>query len=75
MSQLSFQLGDGFFGVAYALLDFAHVLFGFPLGFQSAVIGSLADLLLDSAFHFVEAALDPVFRAGFHISPSSLAKL
>jgi len=61
--------------MAYSLLNLAHFLFGFPFAFQSAVIGSLSDLLLDGAFHFVEAPLDPVFRAGFHISPSSLVKL
>ena len=67
--ELSLQLCDGFFSVAYLLLNFACLLFGSPFGLQIAVIRSLSDLLLDGSLHFVEAALDPVFRAGFHISP------
>ena len=56
--------------MAYLLLNLARSLFGFPFGFQSAVIGDLSDLLFDGAFQLVEAPLDTVFRAGFHISPS-----
>ena len=45
--QLVFQFCDGFFSIAYPLLNFALLLFGFPLGFQIAVIRNLSDLLLD----------------------------
>jgi hypothetical protein len=55
--------------MAYPLLNFARLLFGFSLGFQIAVIRNLSDLLLDGSLHFVEAALDLVFRTGFHVSP------
>src|ERR1035438_3038956 len=68
--QLSFQVGDGFFSMAYLLLNFARLLLGFPFGFQNGIIRNLSDLLLDGSLDFVEAALEVVFRAGFHISPS-----
>src|ERR1035441_10188363 len=59
---------------------FADPIRGSGLGFiglgtrqERAVIRSLSDLLPDGSLHFVETALDPVFRAGFHISPLALA--
>src|SRR5450755_3994805 len=53
--------------MAYLLLNLSHLLFGFPFGFQITVIRNLSDFLLDCSLHFVEAALDLVFRAGVHI--------
>jgi hypothetical protein len=73
--QLSSQLCDGLFGMAYPLLNLARSLFGVPFRFQSAVISSLTDLLLDSALYLVEAAFDLVFRTGLHVSPYAFGKL
>ena len=42
-------------------LNLSHSLFGFSFGFQSAIIDSLPDLLLESALSLVKAALDLVF--------------
>src|SRR5208282_2676705 len=70
LCQLSFQVFDGFFSIAYSLLNFASLLFGFPFGFQIAVTRTLSDLLLDCSLQFVEAAFELVFRAGSHTSPS-----
>src|ERR1039458_3260729 len=53
--------------MAYPLLNFARLLLDFPFGFQIGITRNLSDLLLDCSLHFVEAALDLVFRAGFHI--------
>jgi hypothetical protein len=53
--------------MANALLNFARLLFGFAFGFQIAILRNLPDLLFDCPLHVVEAALDPIFRAGFHI--------
>ena len=69
LCQLVFQICDGLFSMAYLLLNFALLLFNFSFGFQIAVIRDLSDPLLDCSRDFVEAALDLVFRAGFHISP------
>src|ERR1022692_3287849 len=67
LCQLAFQICDGFFSMAYLLLNFALLLFSFPFVFQIAVIRNLSDPLPDCSCDFVEAALDLVFRAGFHI--------
>ena len=58
--------------MAYLLLNFTLLLFSFPFGLQIAVVRNLSDPLFDCSRDFVEAALDLVFRAGFHISPFSL---
>jgi len=55
--------------MADPLLNLARLFFGLPFGFQIAVTRDLSEFLLDCSLHFVEAALDVVFRAGFHISP------
>ena len=47
LCQLVFQICDGFFSMAYLLLNFALLLFTFPFGFQIAVIRDLSEPLLD----------------------------
>ena len=74
IGQLSFQLCDGFFSIAYLLLNFARLFFQFPFGLHIAAIRNLSDPLLDGPFHFVEAAFELIFRAGFHSSPRAVVK-
>src|SRR5208337_5042747 len=59
-------LPDGFFNRADPVLNFAGVLFSSAISFQIGVLGKLANLLLHSAFDFVELACCFVVRARFH---------
>src|ERR1035441_8471238 len=65
----AFEFCDSVFRTADPLLKLARLLFGFPFGFQIPVVRNLSDFLLVGSLCFVEAALDLVFHAGFHISP------
>ena len=62
---------DGCFHLAYPVLNLARILFNFSFGFQTTIVCNLSGFLLDCALHFVQAAFDLVFCAGFHMAPCS----
>jgi hypothetical protein len=64
----------GCFCLADAVLNLPCRLFDFPFGFQSGAIRNLSGFFLDCPMHFVQAALDLVFCAVFHIFSSLLNK-